>query len=163
MNFRDELTKEIHQEMLNTRKILERIPEDKFDWRPHARSSNLQGLATHVATLSRLGTMLFETGSLDVQKFTPLPPLGSRKELLETFDKLAATAEAAIAEAPDSVLAESWSLTAGPVPIFTMTRLAALRRLFINHLIHHRAQLILYLRLNDIPIPGLYGPSADER
>lgn len=163
MNFRDELSKEIHQELANTRKILERVPEDKFDWRPHAKSTNLLKLATHVATLSRFATIIFETDSLDMSKFTPPPEAFSRKELLETFDKLAGAAEDAITKASDDAFAASWSLTAGATPIFTMTKYAVLRRLFMNHLIHHRSQLIIYLRMNDVPIPGMYGPSADER
>ena len=163
MNVKDFISSEIIQEMSGTRKILERIPEDMFTWKPHPKSKDMRALATHVATLQRFVPIVLDTDSLDITKFPPSPDIKTRNEILNVFDTLSDTAKSSITRAEEETLSAPWSLKSGTTTIFTMTKAAALGRLFLNHLIHHRAQFTVYLRMNDIPVPGLYGPSADER
>jgi uncharacterized damage-inducible protein DinB len=153
---------EFDHEMANTRKLLERVPEGRFDYKPHEKSMTLGRLAGHVAELPRFGTMILRNDGVDFTgKETPLTAT-SRKQLLETFDKLAAEARAALADASDDQLGKTWTLKLNGKQILAMPRVAAVRGMFMNHIIHHRAQLGVYLRLNNIEIPGMYGPSADE-
>jgi uncharacterized damage-inducible protein DinB len=160
------LLPEFDHEMANTRKTLERVPEDKFGWKPHQKSMTMGRLATHVAELAGWVPTTLESESFD---FAPpgAPPFepktaGTRAELLEMFDKNVATVHAALGAATDAQLMVTWSLLGGGKPIFSMPRIAVLRSMVMNHMIHHRGQLTVYLRLNDIPVPALYGPSADE-
>ena len=163
MKITDALLPEFDQEMANTRKTLERIPEDKLAWKPHEKSMTLGRLAGHVAELPGFGTTTIQTDSLNLSagEYKPLVPT-SRAQVLEAFDKKAAEARAAIAGASDEHLMKPWSLEFGGKTMFTMPRAAVLRTMMLSHLIHHRAQLGVYLRLNDIPVPSIYGPSADE-
>jgi uncharacterized damage-inducible protein DinB len=161
------LLPEFDQEMAGTRKTLERVPDDKFDWKPHAKSMTLRQLAVHLAFFPSWMTMALDKASFD---YAPVggepyktPAVNSRKELLEVFDRDLAKAREALMGASDAQLMETWSLLAGGKTIFSMPRGAVLRGLVMNHMIHHRAQLGVYLRLNDIPVPALYGPSADEK
>ncbi len=157
---------EYDHEMANARKSLERVPDGKFDWKPHAKSMSMGVLASHIANIPQWAALTVESPQFDVN-----PPGGrpaqqlackTSAELLAAFDKNVPAARAAIAGASDQVLLASWSLLNAGKPIFTMPRVAVLRTMILNHLIHHRAQLGVYLRLNDIPVPGMYGPSADE-
>lgn len=162
----ESLLPEFDQEMANTRKVLERVPEDKLTWKPHAKSFSMAALATHVAMIPGWGTFTLEGDSFDLGApgvLEPPPPATSRKELLALFDRNVAAYRAALAAAADARLLAPWSLVKGSQNIFTMPRVAVLRSMIMNHLIHHRAQLGVYLRLNDVPVPGLYGPSADEQ
>jgi uncharacterized damage-inducible protein DinB len=154
---------EFDQEMANTRKLLELVPEDKLDYKPHEKSMTLGRLAGHVAEMAGWGTMTIGTEKLELTagSTAPFAPK-SRAELLATFDKGAAEARAAIAGASDEHLAVIWTLTYGGKTIFAMPRAAVLRSMVLSHIIHHRAQLGVYLRLNEVAIPGMYGPSADE-
>ncbi len=154
---------EFDQEMANTRKTLERVPEDKMGWKPHEKSGTMGWLANHVATIPRLAVFTIEQDSVDVTKMPRPTPVNTRKELLEAFDKQAAAARAAIAGVSDERLQKSWSLFMGERNIFTLPRTAVLRSFFMNHIIHHRAQLGVYLRLSNVPVPAIYGPSADEQ
>jgi len=156
------LLPEFEHEMANTRKSLERIPDGKFDWKPHAKSMTLGGLATHLATITHWADAIVGQPSFDVATAPPQPSLKTRKEILDTFDQSTATARKAISGATDEQLMQPWSLTKGGTPIFTLPRIAVLRSFILNHTIHHRAQLGVYLRLNDIAVPSIYGPSADE-
>lgn len=162
----DALLPEFDREMANTRKSLERVPEDKLGWKPHDKSGTLGWLATHLATLPTWGTSTVEQDSIDLApEGVPLPPVpvaNSRKEILEMFDKNAAAARTAIAGASDERLLQPWSLLFGGKTLFSMPRIAVLRTFVMNHSIHHRAQLGVYLRLNDVSVPAIYGPSADE-
>ena len=157
---------EFDHEMMNTRKTLERVPEEKFAWKPHEKSMPMGNLATHLATIPSWVAFTLDRDSLDVAPpdEPPMqnPPANSVKELLERFDKNVAEARGVIAEAKDEHLLKPWSLLAGGKTIFTLPRIAVLRGFVLNHAIHHRAQLGVYLRLNDIPVPAIYGPSADE-
>jgi len=160
------LLNEFDHEMTNTRKTLERVPDTNFDWKPHAKSMSMGALASHIAMIPSWGKMTVDTASFDVNppggQPAQMPQLKTKAELLAFFDKTVPEARAAIAGASDQALLTPWSLLNGGKPIFTMPRIAVLRSMIMNHMIHHRAQLGVYLRLNDIPVPGLYGPSADE-
>ncbi|MGH9899193.1 MAG: DinB family protein [Pyrinomonadaceae bacterium] len=162
MKISESLLPEFDREMANTRKSLERVPEDKFDWKPHEKSGTLGWLASHLATLPGFATFTIEKEFVDIAPPFKFPVGNSRSELLEIFDQSVSGARAAIAGASDEHLFMSWSLLMGGKPLFTMPRVAVLRSFMMNHIIHHRAQLGVYLRLNDIPVPSIYGPSADE-
>jgi uncharacterized damage-inducible protein DinB len=157
---------EFDYEMASTRKTLERIPDEKFDWKPHDKSMTMGGLATHLANIPTWATRAINKDSFDMapQGGPPLrlPPAQSRSEILDTFDKNVAEAREAIAGASDEDLMVKWSLLSGGETVMTLPRVAVLRSFVMNHSIHHRGQLTVYLRLNDLPVPGLYGPSADE-
>ena len=153
---------EFDQEMANTRKSLERVPEDKLSFKPHAKSMTLGGLATHLATINHWAEAIFGLDAFDVSTAPPTTELKSRAEVLAAFDKNTATARKAIADSTDAHLMKPWSLTAGSNTVFTLPRAAVVRSFLLNHNIHHRAQLGVYLRLNDVPVPSIYGPSADE-
>jgi uncharacterized damage-inducible protein DinB len=161
------LLPEFDQEMASTRKTLERVPDDKFGWKPHEKSFALGALANHVATIPFWAVMTFQVDSLDIQppggEEMKEPKADNREELLALFDKNAADARAALASATDAQFMEPWSLLAAGRTLFTMPRYAVYRGMVMNHLVHHRAQLAVYFRLNDIPVPALYGPSADEQ
>lgn len=160
------LLPELDQEMAGTRKTLERIPEDKFDYRPHEKSFSMIALATHIANMVGWGADTLRSDSFDVAPVGGEPykeeAAKSVAELLEKFDKNHAEFRSALAAASDADLMASWSLLSGGNPVFTMPRIACIRGMILNHLIHHRAQLGVYLRINDVPVPALYGPSADE-
>jgi uncharacterized damage-inducible protein DinB len=166
MSIAQSLLPELDQEMAGTRKTLERIPEDKFGWRPHEKSFTMISLATHITNMLGWGATTISEDSFDVAPVGGEPykeePAGSVAELLEKFDKGLADFRAALEGASDETLMVNWSLLAGGQTIFTMPRIACLRGMILNHLIHHRAQLTVYLRMNDVPVPALYGPSADE-
>jgi len=157
---------EFEHEMANTRKTLERVADDKFSWKPHEKSMSLGGLATHLANLPSWTKNTFEADELDIsppgQPPYRLEEAKSRDELLAAFDKNVTSARAALEAATDEQWQGKWSLLHGGKTIFTLPRTAVMRGFVMNHLIHHRAQLGVYLRLLDIPVPSIYGPSADE-
>jgi len=166
MTLAESLLPEYDQEMANVRKSLERIPGDKLDWTPHDKSWPFAGLATHMANMPGWTVMTIEQESFDMAPDGGEPvkeePITSVWHALEMFDRNTAAARAAIAGASDECLLAPWSLLSGGQPLFTMPRIAVVRMMIMNHMIHHRAQLGMYLRLNDIPVPSIYGPSADE-
>jgi uncharacterized damage-inducible protein DinB len=165
MGLSEALLPEFDHEMANTRKTLEKVPEDKLDWKPHAKSWSMRELATHLANLPSWTILTFNKDSIDMAEPSGQPkmePTNSQKELLETFDKNVSDARDAIAGASDEHFLKPWTLLSGGESIFTMPRVAVLRSFVMNHSIHHRAQLGVYLRLNDVPVPAIYGPSADE-
>ena len=161
MKFSETLLPEFDHEMANTRKTLERVPDDKFDWKPHEKSTAMGGLATHLANLLMLAVQVIKTESFDAGQNRPAPAT-STAEVLERFDKAKADVRNAITEASNEELLQPWSLVNNGRTVLTLPRTAALRSFIMNHMIHHRAQLSVYLRLNNIPVPALYGPSADE-
>jgi len=156
------LLPEFDQEMAQTRKLLECVPEGRMDYKPHERSMTLGRLAGHVAELPSWATTTLTTEGLDIRPGQQPYIAKSRQELLATFDKNVAEARPRIVAATDKELSQTWTLTFTGRPVFAMPRAAVLRSTFMNHLIHHRAQLGVYLRLNEVAIPGMYGPSADE-
>ncbi len=166
MSYADSILPEFDQEMASTRKVLERIPDDKLDWKPHPKSNTIGWNAIHLAEIPGWLTIILNTTSLDVAPVDGepyrFPALGSRDEILERFDQNVAAARQAIIEVKDESLVVPWTLELGGQPVFTMPRAAVIRSMGLNHLIHHRAILLVYLRLNDVPIPGMYGPSGDE-
>lgn len=165
MTIAQSLLPEFDHEMATTRSLLERVPDGKNDWKPHEKSMALGQLASHVATLPGYGTVTMTTEEMDMnppggKSYTP-PKLNSTSERLEAFDSAVKEARAVIAAAPDSDMLVKWSLKNGGNTIFSLPRTAVLRSFMMNHLIHHRAQLGVYLRLLDVPLPSSYGPTAD--
>ena len=158
---------EFDHEMATTRKALERVPEDKFDWAPHPKSMKLGILATHLAHMPGWVKETVEKEALDVApggKQMDMPKANNRKELLALFDKNVAAGRAALAAANDDAhWMKPWALQSNGQTLFSMPRVAVVRTFVLNHSIHHRAQLGVYLRLNDVPVPSTYGPSADEQ
>lgn len=166
MSLSEMLLPEFEHEMASTRRTLERVPEDKFDWKPHEKSMPLGGLATHLANIPSWVGHTIEKDALDVAPPGEPPlrmqPATSRAEVLQQFDQNVAAARAALAGASDEELLKPWTLLSGGKTVLSMPRVAVLRGFVLNHNIHHRAQLGVYLRLNDVPVPAIYGPSADE-
>jgi uncharacterized damage-inducible protein DinB len=166
MSIAQSLLPELDQEMAGTRKTLERIPADKFEFRPHEKSFTMISLATHIANMLNWGTVTIQQDSFDYAPPGAEPyqelPAASVEDLLAKFDKGLAEFREALAGASDETLLANWSLLGGGNTIFTMPRIACLRGMIFNHLIHHRAQLTVYLRMCDVPVPALYGPSADD-
>jgi uncharacterized damage-inducible protein DinB len=164
MTIAEILLQDFDTEMKGTRTTLERIPEDKPDFKCHDKSMPMGRLAAHVATLPRFGITMLTTDEMDLAaaKFPPLV-FESREKLLADFDGLAAEARAALANSSDEHLQKNWKMSWGANVIADAPRSVLYRTMFFNHLIHHRAQLGVYLRLNDQPVPPLYGPSADDR
>ncbi len=157
---------EFDQEMANTRKMLELVPEENFEFAPHEKSMKLGRLAGHIAEMPNWGVPTVTATELDIHPvdgpaFEAFIP-STREEVLAAFDKNIASAKEAIAGASDEDLMVPWSLLAGGNVLFTMARIAVLKSMILNHIIHHRAQLGVYLRMNDVAIPGMYGPSADD-
>ena len=160
------LLAEFDQEMQTTRRVLERVPEGKFDWKPHAKSMSMGQLASHVAELVGWTAPTIEQDALDMN-----PPGGpgyrpvvhaTSDALLAAFDGHVATARKVLAATPDARLGEMWTLLNAGQTLFTMPKGAVLRAFVFNHVVHHRGQLSVYLRENDVPVPSIYGPSADE-
>lgn len=161
-NISQALLPEFDHEMANTRKSLERVPDGKLGFKPHPKSMALGGLATHIATMVHWTEAIVNQDSFDVSTAPPTPELKSNAAILAEFDKNVAIARKNIANATDAQLFKPWTLQAKGQTVFSMPRIAVLRSFILNHTIHHRAQLGVYLRLNDIPVPSIYGPSADE-
>jgi uncharacterized damage-inducible protein DinB len=165
MSYAEMILPEFEQEMANTRKVLERVPDDKLDWRAHPKSNTIGWNANHLAEIPGWVEGTLTQSSWDVApeggKPYQSPKLGSRKEILELFDRNVAAARKAIAAVKDEDMSKTWSLLQGGKPLFTMPRTAVIRFFVLNHTVHHRAHLCVYLRLNDVPVPGMYGPSAD--
>jgi len=157
---------EFDHEMANTRKTLERVPDDKFGWTPHAKSFPMGKLASHLANLPGWTNITIAQDAFDMApngEQVKTPECHTQKEVLETFDVNVAQAREALAGVTDEKMFGNCALLAGGNQLFSMPRVAVLRSFVMNHIIHHRAQLGVYLRLNDIAVPSIYGPSADEQ
>ena len=158
---------EFDHEMRQTRKLLERVPDDRLGFRPHPRSRTLGALAMHAARIPSWTSNLLLEASYDLapdlaRKDRDPPPPSSRAEILEEFDASVDKARAHIAAQTPEQMASKWSLRKGEETVVTLPRAAVLRQFLMNHLVHHRGQLTVYLRMLDVPVPALYGPSADE-
>jgi uncharacterized damage-inducible protein DinB len=162
MPFSETLLPEFDEEMKNTRRLLECVPDGKFDFQPHPKSMTLGRLATHVAELPGWTGFTLDREVLDLQPDFKPEFATSREELLRMFDKSAGEARTKIAAATDEDWAKTWTFKYDGKTIMSMPRSAVMRGTIMNHLIHHRAQLGVFLRLNDVSFPGMYGPSADE-
>jgi uncharacterized damage-inducible protein DinB len=156
------LLPEFDHEMANTRKMLERVPDGKFDYKPHEKSMTLGRLSAHTAEIPSYATATLRFEKLDITgQEKPFAP-ATRKEILDAFDKHVVEARELLSKATDEELAKIWTLNYKGQDVFSMPRAAVLRTMVLSHLIHHRSQLGVYLRMNNVEIPGMYGPSADE-
>ena len=156
------LLPEFDLEMANTRKTLERVPEDAQDWKPHEKSFSMGDLAAHLANILTWVGLTIGADELDLEG-TGRAKRGTRDETLALFDRNVVSARELIEGASDEELLGMWSLRSGDTVLGTMPRIAVLRSFVMSHMIHHRGQLTVYLRLRDVPVPSIYGPSADER
>jgi uncharacterized damage-inducible protein DinB len=163
MTISETLLPEYDQEIANTRQFLERVPAQDAAWKPHPKSASLGALAVHVATIPAWVAVTLTTRELDLSTVPPPPQFTTAEALLASFEKFAAEGRAAIARTSDADFAVPWSLKGGGRTYFTAPRAAVLRSFVMSHLIHHRAQLGVYLRLRDVPLPSCYGPTADTR
>jgi uncharacterized damage-inducible protein DinB len=168
MTLSEALLPEFDEEMKNTRRVLERVPEDKFSFKPHPKSGTMIWLAGHLANIPEWASMAINTDSIDFNPpggppYTPPPQPKSVAELLSGFDKNVAEARVALAGASDEHLHKNWTMLNGGETVLSTPRVTCLRSWVLNHSIHHRAQLGVYLRLNDIAVPAIYGNSADEK
>lgn len=167
MKISESLLPEFDHEMQTTRAVLERVPEAEAGWRPHPKSMTLGQLASHMANIVRWGGATFEREGLDVASadaalFAP-PKFETTAGLIEVFDANVALARAALSAAPDEGMGVVWTLRNGAQTILSMPRAATYRSFVMSHLIHHRGQLSVYLRLRDVPLPPIYGPTADQQ
>jgi uncharacterized damage-inducible protein DinB len=154
---------DLEHELASTRKVLERVPDDKLSWRPHQKSRTLGELAQHVAQLPWLFHVAATEANLDAGTRPPPLEAASTAALLAKFDETSAAARAAFGRIDANMLNQEWSLLFRGKVFFTIPRYSALRTFVLSHLVHHRGMLLVYLRLLDVPVPGLYGPSADEQ
>ena len=157
-----ELLQELEQEAPATRRVLERVPAGKFDWRPHERSMSMGQLANHLAGLPRGIVYATLQERFDPGALPPPSPPASTEEMLATFDAGMDYARHELGAMPDADLGIPWRIMRGEKQLLAMPRGAALRTILLNHSYHHRGQLTVYLRLNGIPLPSVYGPTADE-
>ncbi|MEP7213164.1 MAG: DinB family protein [Acidobacteriota bacterium] len=157
------LIAEIEQEAVSARKCIERIPAEKFAWKPHEKSMEFGKLASHIAEMFSWTAATLQSPELDFAKmdYKPFEP-ATTADLVEFFDKNVAEAIDVLRNAPDEAFFENWTLRNGEQIYFTMPKAVVMRSFVLNHIVHHRGQLSVYLRLNDIAVPALYGPSADE-
>ena len=164
MKERDAFIVEFDHEMAATRRVLERVPDDAFGWTPHERSFSMGGLASHLAQLPHWGHQILQDEAYDLVGATGRSaPKASRAEVLDMFDRHVGEVRRALVAGSDAELAAPWTLKRGTHVVLSMPRIAALRRFLLHHIIHHRGQLTVYLRLRDVAVPPLYGPTADER
>lgn len=164
MSVKEGFIAEYNMEMATTRKILERLPEGRFVFKPHEKSYSLGELGTHLANLQQWVGVTLTMDAFDVRAHVArTEALKSTEAVLELFDGNVAEAIKMMSDAPEDRYMESWSLKDGDTTVFTMPKAAVLRSFVLNHTIHHRGQLTVYLRLNDVPLPMIYGPTADEQ
>ena len=164
MAIRDLLLSEFDEEMKKTRQALARVPADKKAFVPHPKSMPMERLAPHIAELAGFGVSVLTTPELDFSQGTYKPlPFESTEQLLRVFDEGAGQARGALASVPDEAWQQKWKLSFQGKTIFEGSRFLSYRAIFLNHLVHHRAQLGVYLRLTGTPVPSTYGPSADDK
>ncbi len=166
MAIRDAMLPELEHEAALTRQLLERVPDAKLDWKPAEKSMSLNQLATHLAGLPAWGLYAIESDELDInppdREPFPLPSPEGVAAIVELFDSNVAKLREAIASTDDETFGKPWTLKSGGQEVFSQPKAGVLRSMVLNHIIHHRGQLTVYLRLNDVPLPMTYGPSADE-
>lgn len=167
MTIAQKMALELDYEAVSTRKVLSRLPEEKWQWGPHPKSMTLCRLASHLATIPTWGAMVLTTDSLDINPpggsgFVP-PENHSPADALANFDKAVTAFRAALETTSDETMAAPWSLLNAGATVFTQPRAGVLNGMIMKHIVHHRGQLSVYLRLLDLPVPSIYGPSADEQ
>ena len=158
----DPLLAELAMEAETTRRVLERVPDDKMSWKPHPKSMSLGGLAMHVATTTGGVSQMALKDGFDIAEFKPVPEARNNAELMAAFDKSIADARTALSSLDDAKLMAPWNFSNNGKVMMTFPRIGLIRQIALNHLYHHRGQLSVYLRLLDIPVPSIYGPTADE-
>lgn len=162
MSLNQALLAEFENEMQTTRKCLANVPTEKLDWTPHQKSMSMGRLASHIADMVGWTSEIIAEDVMDITPGEGALPAASTAELLERFDKNLASAVAAIVGASDQALLVDWTFKVAGKSLMTLPRIASVRGFVLSHIIHHRGQLSVYLRLNDIPVPSIYGPSADD-
>lgn len=163
MTIKDLVLAEFDHEMGTTRRLLERVRDDTLAWKPHERSSSMGALASHLAGIPRWADVILRERFFDLARASiPTDPGSSREEILALFESTVRQCRAAATEASEADYLAIWSLRREDQELFSLPRVAALRTFVLNHIIHHRGQLSVYLRLNGIAVPAIYGPSADE-
>ena|SRR5215210_4442888 len=167
MSIAETLLPEFDREMANTRRLLEIVPTADAAWRPHPKSSTLGDLAAHIARLPVWGKFVLQEPELDLgaaaNATIAQAPFTTVAELLDQFDRHVREARAALVALPDAAMATTWTLKNRGTTVFSLPRAGVLRGFILSHMIHHRGQLSVYLRLRDVPLPSLYGPTADTR
>jgi uncharacterized damage-inducible protein DinB len=163
MNLIDPILAELAHEGATTRRLLERLPQDRLGWQPHQKSMTLGRLATHIAEIPGWVGSIVEKDEFDLGASGYVPPtLGSVAEIIAMFDKSVATATETLKRQSNDRLLAKWQLKKNGKLVVEMPRLGMVRSFLMNHLIHHRGQLSVYLRLQNVPLPSIYGPTADE-
>ena len=166
MSLVEALLPEFDHEMATTRRVLTRVPEEQFAWKPHEKSMSLGELSGHLANIPMWSTAVTDAASLDLDALgdaaKPKSP-ASREALLQIFDRLVAQARAGLVRSTDGEMLGPWTLKKGVQEFFTVPRISAIRTWVMNHSIHHRGQLTVYLRELNVPLPAIYGPTADEQ
>jgi len=165
MSYAESILPEFDQEMANTRKVLECLPDDKLDWKPHPKMNTIGWNANHIAEMvgwveGMIAHLTWDIAPAEGEQYQS-PKLTTRQEVLDLFDQNVTAARKAISDVSDEEISKVWSLLKAGEPMITMPRIAAIRSFVFNHIIHHRAHLCVYLRLNDISVPGMYGPSGE--
>ena len=159
---KDGLTAEFDHEMATTRRVIERVPDDKLTWKPHGKSMSMGGLALHLANLPNWGSMILDMPSFDLADAPPnLAEPSARAAILSHFDASTSSTRKRL-DRTDAELLALWTLKRAGQEVFTLPRISAFRSFVLSHMIHHRGQLTVYLRLNDVAVPAVYGPTADE-
>jgi len=161
MRLVDPLLMEIDQEAQTTKRVLERIPEDKLSWKPHPKAFSLGQLALHIASVPGSVAAAAAPDTMEAPSFSQ-PEAKSRQEVLDTFSKSLATAKETLKKMDDARLMSTWSLTKNGRVLMSIPRIGFIRSILMNHNYHHRGQLSVYLRILNVPVPSIYGPSADE-
>ena len=157
------LIPELRHEAVSTRKLLERLPVAKRDWAPHPKSFTMGKLATHIAQLAGWTGVTCTTDELDLNQPYPAPEWTTNAELVAVFDMYHGQAIQALGATNDANMMKPWTLKHGEQLLFTMPKIQVIRGFCLNHFVHHRGQLSVYLRLNDVQLPNMYGPTADEQ
>jgi len=161
MAIADAIVMELDQEAKTTQRVLERIPEDKLSWKPHPKSYSLGQLGLHIARAQGALAEAVNKDTHEIPSFAQ-PEAASRKEILDTFTQGTANAKQIVAKIDDARMMATWSATRNGKVILTLPRIGFIRAIMLNHIYHHRGQLSVYLRMLDVPVPSIYGPSADE-